>query len=76
LDSLEVGAVEIERKYVPDHRQRCQEVPKRIPATLAVFLRFCVGFSWRGGLRGCICSFQALRWCWGALKDKIHAGGF
>ena len=45
-------------------------------ATLAAFLCFLAGFLRRGGLWCPLCSFQAVRCGWGALKGKIHAGGF
>jgi len=76
LDSLRVGAVEIGRIIAPDRRQHRQEAPKRILATLAWFFGFLVGLMWRGGVVGCLYSFQTLRRVWEALKDKIHAGGF
>jgi len=44
MDSLGVGAVEIGRIIAPDHHQRRQEAPKRIPATLAAFLHFFTGY--------------------------------
>jgi len=71
-----VGAVEIGRIIAPDHRQRRQEAPKRIPATLAAFLRFLVHFLLRGGVWDCLYVSQKLPSGWGALKDKIHTGGF
>ena len=76
MDSLGVGAVEIGRIIAPDRRRHRQEALKRIPAMPAGFLGFFIGFVWRGGVGGHLCSFQPLRCGWGALKDKIHAGGF
>ena len=65
MDSLGVGAVKIGRISVPDHCRRRQEAPKRLLATLAVFLRFFVGFLRRGRLWGGMCLFHVLRCCWG-----------
>ena len=76
LDSLGVGAIKIGRIIAPDRRRHRQEAQKRIPATPAGFLGFFAGFVWCGGVGGHLCSFQPLRWGWGALKDKIHTGGF
>ena len=75
LDSLGMGAVEIGRKYAPDHRRRRQEAPKRILTTPAAFLGFSTGCLRRGGVGGHLYSFQPLRCGWGILKDKIHSGG-
>jgi hypothetical protein len=52
LDSLGVGAWEIRRIIAPDHRQRCQEVPKRILAMPAVLFHFSIGSLQCGGGRG------------------------
>ena len=71
-----MGAVEIGRIIAPDHRRRRQEALKRILATPAGFVGFFAGFVWRGGVWGRLYPFQVLRWGQGALKDKIHAGGF
>ena len=76
LDSLGVSAIEIGRIIARDRRRHRQEALKRIPATPAGFLGFFAGFVWRGGVGGHLCSFQPLRCGWGALKDKIHTGGF
>ena len=75
MDSLGVGAVKIGRMIAPGRRQRRQEAPKRILATLAVFLRFPPGFLQRRGGWGGIHPFHVLCCGWGALKDKKHAGG-
>ena len=76
LDSLGVGAIEIGRIIAPDRHRHRQEALKRIPAMPAGFLGFFAGFVWRVGVVGDLCSFQPLCLGWGALKDKIHAGGF
>ena len=76
LDSLGVSAIEIGHIIAPDHCQRRQEAPKHILATSAQFFHFSAGLMWCGGVGGRIYSFQTLRRVWGALKDKIHAGGF
>ena len=76
MDSLGVSAIKIRCIIAPDRRRHRQEALKHIPVTPVGFLGFFVGFVWRGGVGGHLCSFQPLHWGWGALKDKIHAGGF
>ena len=74
-DSLWFSAIKIGCIIAPDHCQRRQEAPKRIPATLAAFLCLPVHFLRRGGVWGRIYSSQILRCGWGGSKDKIHTGG-
>jgi hypothetical protein len=59
LDSLGVGAVEIGRKYAPDHDRRHQEAPKRVLATPAAFLLF---LSKSCGVGGVEVVFVRPRW--------------
>jgi hypothetical protein len=75
LDSLGVNTIEIRRIYAPNRRQRRQEAPKRILATLAVFLCFPLGYLQRGGVWGCLHPSQVWPCGWGTLKDKKHSGG-
>ena len=75
MDSLGAGVIKTGRIYAPNCCRHCQEAPKRIPATPAVFLRFFVCFLWRGGVWGGLGSFQVVCCGGGALKDKKHAGG-
>jgi hypothetical protein len=70
-----MGAVEIGRKFAPDHHRRHQEAPKRVLATPAAFLRFLVETLRRRRRWGGLCSFQATRCRWVAAGARELDGG-
>ena len=71
-----VSAVRIGHNYVPDRRQCCQEVPKRILTTLAAFLCFFHRISavW-GGWRLFLFVPNTALWL-GGLKRQDTQGWF
>jgi hypothetical protein len=76
LNSRGVAVVNFRRKYAPYRRRHRQGAPKPFFGDTGAIFAFLRRFSAAWGGLGLYVFIPSIALVLGALKDKIHAGGF